>query len=1572
MRVKSLSQKPSPYPLPYEGRGVNGIGVKGLKRPDHGPRRRVAAVLAVVTTVCASRAHAQEVGDLIQGVKAARRVPPGFNADAAPMLIDTSAPVVNLLQRADEGIARADWKLVIDSLQRVIDDPEGALVGRSDGAGDPPVGAPDGGLYESARRQATRVLASLPPDGLRAYRLFYDGQAKRLFDRARAEHDPPALRLIASRYLMTQYGDDASELLASWALDEGRPGEALALLTDVLELVPDRDVPDRLVVGKLAAAYAMLGQTDQSSAIVAAYQGRVDDPASVPDWLTRLGSSPAVLGTNMSEAALVRDWDLAPATPAPYRPAPPLTPSLVESAPWFYELPGTTADLWRRIYDDDPAAALVLPSSQFVSDGTRLFVRKAGCSRSGAEGCAEEAVTALDLQDLMVLWESSQRRLSRSVRATRGAPAQRNVPSRQAPTEWVEDYIGGAISIAHGLVFTVERGSAGGGTDAQNAPAALPPNRSTGVNPLATRLVAYDARSGELRWQRGTGASAATPVSVAARDMHDELFDVQFRAAPIGVGDHVWAPYFKQSDLFVAVLNPTDGSLVRSVLLGSAREPLNPVAPTLLPAVSDGLVFVPSGYGALFALDAADATVRWAYQYDRGSRPRRDPRTAPVTAWLPSPPVVAGGLVLLAATDHRELLAFSAGSGEFRWTAAVEHGSYVIAADSTRVWLGGRNISCLSLAEGKLVWATHLIAVPTGRGVVSGELVFVPTSEGLLSLDAATGSAIGVQSTPPSQTPLGDLLCIGTALFSVDPSSVRKFPDLERTHAAALARREALPTDPSAAMQLAWVELLRGEPGRADEVLQQISTAALAGDPHQMESFARVRVETAIALAGKAAGGSSEALHWLQVADAVALTGADRLRCRLAIADQHIAGGRYAEAYGNLVQLGLSSEADQMVRAAESVETAARTQIAERLRELHANLNTEQTSRLDDEFGRQLSEARQRLQDGREVRKARAQLQALAYLPTVGSVATRALFELADWERHQLRFERAEQFLLEGARHRFDPGAVAAYLGLCELYGRSAQDQMSALMPCLEELEERYGSEPVPEEYSAPPAPASTVQSRLLVTEWVAQVRSAIPSAVRDAFLSPPSDKGADPVERTELSNDLAWAYHAAEGSYLGRVVRVEPEGSPLLRDRILLYRSDGLVDCLSVGGQVLAERLKDRSADGELLWQTRLRIPEEFTESSLVTNPPLEPARRAVADGQIVVFNGGDGLFAVGLVTGRRLWRRAHDTFREVADVYKRDQAMAAADGLLAAAPRQGRLTLMRMIDGSTVWERDLRGEPVDAIWMNADRVMTSDATRQRVHLFDRADGRLVKRILFQQADPSQPILRFVRTAGMIVGPESSAAMRGVVAVDDALGDVVWRVELDKPPVRIFEPQEGYLGIGLGQGMVRIVDANSGETVLERQVLGAYGVTGGVLFDGLLVVRVDTTRGQKQTVQLAALDVATGEEVWRREDISSLLYPDESLRMENGAIPALVETMQTEVKPSGVATPRTRSALVLIDARTGSNLGVGADLTSTAAGGRFTGDVVMRPGAVIVGTQRTVNAFQVKTAQHDGTGRSY
>ncbi len=53
-----------------------------------------------------------------------------------PVLIEPSAPTANLFARAEEGIARRDWKFTIDCLQRIIDDPQDSLVRRPSAPGE--------------------------------------------------------------------------------------------------------------------------------------------------------------------------------------------------------------------------------------------------------------------------------------------------------------------------------------------------------------------------------------------------------------------------------------------------------------------------------------------------------------------------------------------------------------------------------------------------------------------------------------------------------------------------------------------------------------------------------------------------------------------------------------------------------------------------------------------------------------------------------------------------------------------------------------------------------------------------------------------------------------------------------------------------------------------------------------------------------------------------------------------------------------------------------------------------------------------------------------------------------------------------------------------------------------------------------------------------------------------------------------------------------------------------------------------------------------------------------------------
>ena len=185
--------------------------------------------------------------------------------------------------------------------------------------------------------------------------------------------------------------------------------------------------------------------------------------------------------------------------------------------------------------------------------------------------------------------------------------------------------------------------------------------------------------------------------------------------------------------------------------------------------------------------------------------------------------------MILAATDNGNLLAFSAVDGEFLWSAQSNYTSYVLAADHSRIWLGGRGVVCLSVADGSKIWRTHVPAVPTGRGTLTGDLIHLPTSEGLVTLDAANGSHLREQSLASSQAPLGNLACVGSALFSLDPTSIRKFPDLEHMLAAAAAAVEAEPANSRAAIRLAWAELLAGEPRRALEVVGRAPASEKTG-----------------------------------------------------------------------------------------------------------------------------------------------------------------------------------------------------------------------------------------------------------------------------------------------------------------------------------------------------------------------------------------------------------------------------------------------------------------------------------------------------------------------------------------------------------------------------------------------------------------------------------------------------------------------------------------------------------------------------------------------------------------------
>jgi hypothetical protein len=290
-------------------------------------------------------------------------------------------------------------------------------------------------------------------------------------------------------------------------------------------------------------------------------------------------------------------------------------------------------------------------------------------------------------------------------------------------------------------------------------------------------------------------------------------------------------------------------------------------------------------------------------------------------------------------------------------------------------------------------------------------------------------------------------------------------------------------------------------------------------------------------------------------------------------------------------------------------------------------------------------------------------------------------------------------------------------------------------------------------------------------------------------------------------------------------------------------------------------------------------------------------------------------------------------------------DTAMAARDGLLAAAVGTERLALLRIADAATLWERHLEGVRIAHVWMTDSAVVAADAWLQHVYLIDRGDGALLGRMWFRQPDPESPFLvRLLRSGGVICGPDCSAQSDGAVAYDLTTGERLWRVALDKPLAQLFPAQEGSIGFGLLGGDVRIVGADTGQALFNGRIPRAHFAFDGIVSDGTLVVKFVGAQGTPAPPELAAFDLATGDNLWHRADLTAAMATL-STQIVARRIPVVLRTDSTE---QGT---RRSSSVALLDPRTGENVGPAVMLPFTDAGARFSGDLRVYAGGILAGT---------------------
>ncbi|MCH7839981.1 MAG: PQQ-binding-like beta-propeller repeat protein, partial [Planctomycetes bacterium] len=257
-------------------------------------------------------------------------------------------------------------------------------------------------------------------------------------------------------------------------------------------------------------------------------------------------------------------------------------------------------------------------------------------------------------------------------------------------------------------------------------------------------------------------------------------------------------------------------------------------------------------------------------------------------------------------------------------------------------------------------------------------------------------------------------------------------------------------------------------------------------------------------------------------------------------------------------------------------------------------------------------------------------------------------------------------------------------------------------------------------------------------------------------------------------------------------------------------------------------------------------------------------------------------------------------------------------------------------------------------------NRIITQDPYRQRIHLFDATDGRLVRRVLLRQPDIRSGLVDLVLTAGVLCGPDVVGNSERILAVDVETGANLWTLELDKPLIQLFEPREGFVGVGLLGGDLRIIEAVTGEVLLERRVPSVHAVVDAGMYEGTLIIQAVNIRRDKLHPELIGMDIATDTELWRRKDLTALGWQETPFDVIEGVVPAIVEHKNTK-------SPQVRRLdLVMIDARTGKNRGNVANLTQHRSQAPLRLDFDIRPGAAIVDTGLGIKAFRLERIADD------
>lgn len=733
--------------------------------------RRVVATVVLSAVLCATSLHQPSVAKAQFGVQIPRQQSGRFIEPPRAIL-----QVINDAERAIEAGRISDAVVRLGDIlaREAVVEEDADLAGQDFflNAGDA-----QSRVTISMMREAERLLASLPADGIAMYELRYGAKAKQLLEEASKDRDRELLIQLSRRYLLSEAGLDGTMVLAQLELSEGRAVAAMAVLRRLASVEAARRRFGGSLLLMLAASESLAGDDDAATEHLAAanqsggnYQlatkvngkpssGRETEwlkeqfgtfvesaslgfhPGDRANWVARGGAAGLGAGDGNLPLSRIR-WDVVTTTSRPEQ-----------------------RMLEKFLSDNDTETPP--PSWQPIKVGSQLLMR------------TTERLMAVDFETGIRIWEYPWS--SGSVSEDSASLEIEQLGNMQEAEQLLvqkvwNDLPYGRITSDGQRVYLLE--DLGAVEPMPMTQFGVQMRGSRRADNSSNTLLALDlATEGKLVWVRGKDGIEPDLNSLA------EAF---FMGPPLPVEGKLYQLAEIAGDVYLLCLQPETGTeLWRQQILGNdggrvSSDAVRRIAGAT-PAYSNGIMVCPTGAGAIVAIDLISRTLLWGHKlpqndnnlaFSRGSsRYNASPNQADLlNRWLDGTPTICGATVLVTPVESDRVYAFDLLTGMPQWSPILRNDFRYLAGcrDGMFFLVSGNRMQAFSLKSGQPVWSEAATVEDqeqiSGTGVFGGDSYFLPTSSGsLVEVALETGNIRGRRDVGFA---LGNLLADGDSLVS--------------------------------------------------------------------------------------------------------------------------------------------------------------------------------------------------------------------------------------------------------------------------------------------------------------------------------------------------------------------------------------------------------------------------------------------------------------------------------------------------------------------------------------------------------------------------------------------------------------------------------------------------------------------------------------------------------------------------------------------------------------------------------------------------------------------------------------